>query len=185
LVKNILDQLCNASGLRINHNKSTFHYARLEDADLVSFNELFAYNFMELALGFKYLGYFLKADRTFFEDWRWLLIKFENRITHWCNCWLTLGGRCILVKVVLETQSVFWMALATIPVAVLTKIHKLIFNFLWTVGRKELVIHLCSWVLIAKPKPCSWVRIAKLKPLGGWGLRNLFIFNCALAANSL
>jgi hypothetical protein len=99
------------------------------------------------------LGYFLKADRTFFEDWRWLLIKFESRIKHWCSHWLTLGGRCILVKVVLETQSFFWMALVVVPIAVLTKIRKLIFDFLWMGGHKEHVIHLCSWVRIEKPKP--------------------------------
>jgi len=50
----------------------------LEDANLVIFKELFAYNFMELALGFKYLGYFLKGDKTYFEDWRWLLVKLES-----------------------------------------------------------------------------------------------------------
>jgi hypothetical protein len=82
------------------------------------------------SLGFKYLGYFLKANRTFFEHWRWLLIKFESRIKHWCNRWLTLGGRCILVKAVLETQLVFWMALVAVSVAVLTKIRKLIFDSL-------------------------------------------------------
>jgi hypothetical protein len=53
LVKNIMDQLYSALGLRINHNKSNFHYAGLDDANLVSFNELLAYNFMELASSFK------------------------------------------------------------------------------------------------------------------------------------
>jgi hypothetical protein len=57
---------------------------------------------------------------------------------------------------------------------VLTKIRKLIFDFLWMGGRKEHGIHLCSWEKIAKPKL-----------LGGWGLRNLFIFNRALATKSL
>jgi hypothetical protein len=33
-------------------------------------------------------------------------------------------------------------------------------------GRKEFGIHLCSWVHLAKPKH-----------LGGWGLKNLFLFN--------
>jgi hypothetical protein len=93
LVKNILEQFCSASGLKINHSKSTFHHAGLEDVDLASFKDLFTFNFMELALGFKYLGYFIKAEKTYFEDWRWLLIKFEKWIKHWCNRWLTLGGR--------------------------------------------------------------------------------------------
>jgi hypothetical protein len=131
--------------LKINQVKSTFHFAGLEDGDLLRYKELFAFNFCEMSWGFKYLGYFLKAEKNSVKDWRWLLEKFENRINHWCNRWLTLGGRCILVKVVLETQAVFWMALAAVPSAILIKIHKLIFEFLWTGGRKESGIHLCSW----------------------------------------
>jgi len=48
------------------------------------------------------------------------------------------------------------------------------FSFLWSgdFGKKHL--HLCSWEVIAKPKH-----------LGGWGIRNIFHFNRALAANSL
>jgi hypothetical protein len=69
----------------------------------VRFKDIFPYNFMELSGGFRYLGYFIKDEKTSFEYWRWLIIKFENRIRHWCNCWLTLGGRGTLAKAVLET----------------------------------------------------------------------------------
>jgi hypothetical protein len=62
LVKNILDQFCSASGLKINHRKSTFHHAGLEDVDLASLKDLFSFNFMELALGFKYLDISLKRE---------------------------------------------------------------------------------------------------------------------------
>jgi hypothetical protein len=86
---------------------------------------------VELIKGFRYLGYFIKEEKTTFEDWRWLIIKFENRIKHWCNQWLTLGGWCTLAKTVLETQSVYWMALAAVPTSVLSRIRKLIFEFLW------------------------------------------------------
>jgi hypothetical protein len=87
LVKDILDHFCSASGSKINHSKSTFHHAGLQDADLARFKELFTYKFMELELGFKYLGYFIKVEKTYFEDWRWLLIKFEK----WINIGVTVG----------------------------------------------------------------------------------------------
>jgi hypothetical protein len=87
---------------------------------------------------------------------------------------LTLGGRCILVKVVLESQAVFWMTLAAVPTSVLSKIRQMIYDFLWMGGRKDHGIHLCNWFQIAKPKS-----------LGGWGLKNPFLFNRALATNSL
>jgi hypothetical protein len=41
-----------------------FHHAGFHDADLARFKEMFPYNFMELVLGFKYLGYFIKAEKT-------------------------------------------------------------------------------------------------------------------------
>jgi hypothetical protein len=82
--------------------------------------------------GFRYLGYFLKEEKLKFEDWRWLLSKIENKIGHWCNRWLSLGGRFILIKSVLESQSVYWMALAAVPNSVLNKIHQMIFDFLWS-----------------------------------------------------
>ena len=81
-----------------------------------------------------------------------MLIKFEKRINQRCNRWLTLGGRYILVKSVLETQSIYWMALVAVPVPVLTKIRKLMFDFLWAGGGSKQRIHLCNWETLAKPK---------------------------------
>jgi hypothetical protein len=57
------------------------------------------------------------------EDWRWLLAKIEKRIGHWCNMWLSLGGPFILIKVVLESQPVYWMVLVVILVSILNKIR--------------------------------------------------------------
>jgi hypothetical protein len=66
------------------------------------------------------------------------------------------------------------MALAAIPASVLDKIRKLTYNFLWSGCIEKPHFHLCSWDLLAKPKQ-----------KGGWGIRNIFHFNRALAANSL
>jgi hypothetical protein len=79
-----------------------------------------------------------------------------------------------LIKVVLEGQAVYWMALAAIPATVLTKLRKLIFNFLWSGCSDHSRQHLCNWQALAKPKQ-----------KGGWGIQNLFHFSQALAANSL
>jgi hypothetical protein len=66
------------------------------------------------------------------------------------------------------------MALAAIPTSVLDKLRKLTYSFLWSGSKDHHKIHLCNWESIAKPK---------FK--GGWGIRNIFKFNQALAANSL
>ena len=94
----------------------------MDEVELELFKEIFSYNFMDFLSGFKYLGYFIKVQKTTFEDWRWLLKIFDKRIKHRFNHWLNMGGRCILVKAVLESQANFWMALTAVPTSVLSKI---------------------------------------------------------------
>jgi hypothetical protein len=69
---------------------------------------------------------------------------------------------------------VYWMALAAIPVSILEKIRKLMLNFLWSGNEGKKHYHICSWEVIVKPNP-----------LGGWGIRNIYLFNNALVENSL
>jgi hypothetical protein len=124
-------------------------------------------------LGFEYLGYHLKPEASKVEDWAWLVAKIEKKIGLWCNQWLSIGGKFILVKYVLESQSVYWMSTELIPKVVLNQIRQSMFEFLWSGQRATLRIHLCRWDLLARPKHC-----------GGWGLRNLKMFNTSLLANS-
>lgn len=45
-------------------------------------------------------------------------------IEHWCNRWLNLGGRLILIKSVLEIVHMYWMSLANIPSEILDRIKE-------------------------------------------------------------
>jgi hypothetical protein len=117
---------------------------------------------MSLSVGFKYLGFF-KIDSYKVVDWQWLLKKYEQRICHWCNHFLTLGGRYVLIKVVLESQPVYWLALAHIPGSVLNQIRMMTFSFLWS-EQNSSSYHLCKWETLARPKS-----------FGGWGIRNIFV----------
>jgi hypothetical protein len=84
------------------------------------------------------------------------------------------GGRLTLLKVVLESQPIYWLSLAVIPCSVLNALRKIMINFLWNGNRDTKHYHLCKWDLISLPKRH-----------GGWGLRNIMDFKLALAANSL
>ena len=64
-------------------------------------------------------------------DWVWLLSKIEKRIGAWSHKWLSRVGHLVLVKVVLEAMSVYWMALIWIAKGILEKIRKLCFSFVW------------------------------------------------------
>jgi hypothetical protein len=86
-IDSILKIFCRASGLQINVTKSTLHYSGLTEVDLDTYKNIFLYNFLEILVGLRYLGYFLKPDCYKVVDWRWLLIKFEKKL-----CIGAIGG---------------------------------------------------------------------------------------------
>jgi ribonuclease HI len=173
-IHSLLSIFCAASGLEINLQKSVFLTHNAQEPFLSDLKELFGFATAELKEGFSYLGFYIKSSRYSSRDWLWLIDKFERRILLWCNKLLSLGGRLILIKVVLESLPVYWMALAHIPVTVLRSLRQLIFSFLWSGSNKSSGYHLCNWEVLSKPKL-----------MGGWGLRNLPFFYRALSANTL
>jgi hypothetical protein len=146
-IESILSIFFHVSGLCINPLKSTFHYSSLSEVDLLSLNAIFPYKFVDISEGFRYLGFFLKPTDYRFVDWLWILHKYEKRIGLWCYRWLSLGGRYILVKSVLESLPVYWLTVAIIPTTVLSRIRQLMFNFLWSRRGTKDQIHLCKWSL--------------------------------------
>jgi hypothetical protein len=122
-IDKIIKLFCKASGLQVNDSKTTVHFEGLSDADLITFKSFLPYTFTDLSFSFKYLGYFLKTGVYRAGDWNWLVTKMEKKIGLWCNRWLSLGARYILLKSVLESQPVYWMSLETIPRSVLNKIQ--------------------------------------------------------------
>jgi hypothetical protein len=132
-------------------------------------------SYFHSSLSWTPLSWLLHQSRSLQNsDWDWLISKVEKKIGHWCNRWLSIGGRYTLIKAALEGQPVYWMALAAIPIPVLNKLRKIIYNFLWSGNKDQRKLHLCNWETLATPKT-----------LGGWGFKNIFHFNKALAANSL
>ena len=87
----------------------------------------------------------------------------------WCFKWLLMGGRLVLVKSILESMHVYWMALAGIPITILNNIKKVMINFLWSGMGEKIRFPLAHWE-----------QIFLLKSFGGWGLNNIMWFNQAL-----
>jgi len=115
----VLKCFCLTYGLVINGTKSTFHQYGMTEHDLLPFKAIFPYSFLELDLGFKYLGFLLKTRAHHIEDWGWLLKKMEKRINNWCYRWLSLGGCFTLLKAMLVSQPIYWMSLTVVPCSVL------------------------------------------------------------------
>jgi hypothetical protein len=173
IIHSILTSFCFVSGLEINATKSSFLTSNVQESIKLDLSELFGIGFLELEKGFTYLGYHLKSTRYTIKDWAWLIDKFNKKILNWKHRFLSMGGRYILIKAVLESLPVYWMALAHIPASVLKSLRQLIFSFLWSGCKKNRSFHLSKWEELSKPKS-----------MGGWGLKNLPLFHKALSANT-
>jgi hypothetical protein len=115
--------------------------------------------------GLKYLGFHLKTNCYKKEDLMWMLAKLEKRLSNSSFRWLSRAGHLILVKSVLEEILVYWMSLAWIPKGILENIINLCFKFLLAGSQEKVVLPWVKWYLLAIPKS-----------LGGWGLKNIFMF---------
>ena len=107
------------------------------------------------------------------KDWLWMVSKFEKRISHWTNRFLSMGGHLVLIRSVLSSIPVYWMALVPIPSSILDKVIKLIFSFLWGSSSKIKKFHLADWHVLARPTS-----------LGGWGIKHLPSFSLSLRMKS-
>ena len=58
-------------------------------------------------VGFKYPVYFLNPLGYVIKDWHWILKRFENKISHWTFRLLSMGGRLMLIRVVLTGFPVY------------------------------------------------------------------------------
>jgi hypothetical protein len=130
VILSLIDKFCLVSGLQLNPFKSTVHFFGLSESELDPFKLLLSYKFIDLTIGFKYLGYYLKSGLHKTEDWLWLITKVEKKINHWSYRWLSLGGRYTSCKVVLKIQPVYRFLLASVPQSILNRLRKLLFNFL-------------------------------------------------------
>ena len=129
--KTILDIFCEASGMSINANKSCFLQNNLSMDTIHRITDILPFRVDDIRKGFGYLGYFLNPSGYLIKDWLLLVTQFEKKISHWTNRFMSLGGRLVLIRSVLSSMPVYWMALVMIPTSILDKLRKMIFSFLW------------------------------------------------------
>ena len=125
-----------ASRMVISKDKLTINWANLEDPEMLILEENFNFQIRALDEQVKYLDFFLKPNDYRKADWYWLLAKIEKWLNSWSHRWLSRARRLVLVKLILEAMSVYWMALIWIPKGILEKIRHICFNFLWS-GTQE------------------------------------------------
>ena len=100
----------------IRAKKYTFIEIGLDDATKDLIYNLFPYKISPLNDGCKYLGYFISPNNYFKVEWSWLLKKVDKKLDNWTYTWLSLGGRLILTKSMLENIPVYYLSLEKTPI---------------------------------------------------------------------
>jgi len=157
----------------INCQKSRFLAHNIDPSLEQRIQLAFNIQFINIEEGMKYLGFYLKPNCYRVADWNWMIQKIEKIISNWTLRCLSLGGRMVLEKSVLQSIPMYWLNLAKILASILHKIHQLMATFIWRGANKATCFHLTKWKNIASPKEN-----------GGWGIKNIFWFANSLVAKS-
>ncbi|KAK2642496.1 hypothetical protein Ddye_024259 [Dipteronia dyeriana] len=119
----------------------------------------------------KYLGLPSFASRNRWELFNSIKDGLWGKIKGWHEKLLSVGGKEVLIKSVLQSIPTYTMSLFHIPKGLVSKIHGLCSRFWWGSSEKIRKLH---WA--------SWRRLCANKNTGGMGFRDLSVFNKALLA---
>ena len=169
-VTDVLNTYCQASGQRINMDKSSIHFAKgvsggireeiMETLDV--HNE---------ALSEKYLGMPTDVGTATNGAFKYLKDRVWKKVQGWMEQTLSAGGKEVLIKAVAQAVPTFSMSCFRMPRGLCQHIDSLLRGFWW--GSKE-----------GKRKTCwvGWEEMTKPKYMGGLGFRDIELFNLALLA---
>ncbi|XP_049391971.1 uncharacterized protein LOC125856458 [Solanum stenotomum] len=116
-----------------------------------------------------YLGMPLNANHKAVNIWDGIIEKSQKRLALWKSQYLSLGGRVVLINVVLDSLPTYVMCLFPIPSEVVKILDKLRRDFLWQGSKIEKSFNLVKWSAVQQSKS-----------FGGLGVRNLKLYDKSL-----
>eukprot|EP00253_Pinus_taeda_P004936 PITA_04936 len=167
--KNILDLFSKASGMEINHAKSTIFFFNTHLAIQKHLSNILG--FRRGSLPSKYLGAPLTTKPWQKIHWEKILAKMEKRCKHWTHRALNFAGRLVLTKAILQAIPQYLLSTMPAPNGVLQKIRTIKRSFLWSGNAEQK-----KWALVA------WNKICKSKAAGGLNLVDPYTINMTCGA---
>lgn len=122
----------------------------------------------------KYLGFPIPEGRINRGKFQSLQEKIWKRMIKWGKSLLSIGGKEVLIKAVLQAIPVYVMGLFKLPDSAAEDLTKLTKNFWWGADNGRRRTHWKAWNSLTKPKN-----------QGGLGFRDFKLFNQALLADML
>jgi hypothetical protein len=173
-LKNLLHSFSNATGLKVNYNKSCILPINVSDQRM----EFLAAQFGCVigTLPFTYLGLPLGTTKPTIEDFTPLMSQIERRLNASAR-FLNYGGRLELVNSVLASLTTYQMCSIKLQKTVIKYCERAMRHCLWAKKDDEGQVtcnSLASWSMVCRPKK-----------QGGLGIKNLELQNEALLLKQL
>ncbi|KAF5775443.1 putative RNA-directed DNA polymerase [Helianthus annuus] len=155
------------SGLKINLDKSSLFGMGVNSEDIGGLASSIGCN--SGSFPFSYLGIKVGANMNRVDNWRPVYNIFDARLSRWKASLLSIGGRVVLIKSVLESLPNYYFSLFKAPCKVISDLEAKIRRFLWGGDDSNKKMHWVAWKTVTCPKN-----------KGGLGLNNLRNINVSL-----
>ncbi|CAH9100586.1 unnamed protein product [Cuscuta epithymum] len=167
ILVNTLKEFGDASGLRVNHNKSNVFIGGVNSLDLQGILDLV--DFDQGVFPVRYLGIPFAPLKISVTQYAPLLDMINDFLNAWNTKTISYAGKLELIRSVIQGVQSFWLQVFPIPQTILNRIVSICRIFLW--GGKFAKV--------------AWDDICLPKDEGGLGIHNAKIWNHALLSRTL
>ncbi|KAI3727188.1 hypothetical protein L1987_66999 [Smallanthus sonchifolius] len=150
-----------ASGLVINLSKCSLLGINVSENSVAEMAEIARCQVGQLP--FSYLGLKVGANMNHSKNWRPIIEAFKARLSIWKAKNLSIGGRVVLLRFVLDSLPVYYFSLFKAPDKVINKLEKIRRNFLWGGDGINRRIHWVKWDTVCSPKSAGGLSLGSLK----------------------
>ena len=171
-LKALLNTFADATGLKVNYNKSSMIPINVPEEKMEILINTF--HCKKESFPIKYLGVPLGLHKPTVEQCFPLVTRLQKKIVG-LSTFMTLAGRLLLVKSVLNSLLIYLMGCLDVPVTIKTQAIKYLRHCLWR--GPDLEDH--------RPAMVAWSTVCRPKIQGGLGVIDIFVQNKALLLKNL
>jgi hypothetical protein len=148
-LKLILSAFEQLSGFKINFHKSElFCYGEAQD-DVSAYTNLFGCGQGQFPM--RYLGISIHYRRLTLAEWKLVEERLQKRLSSWKGKLLSLGGRLILINLILSNMVLHMILFFLLPKGVLYKLDYYWSRFFWQGDNEKKKYRLAKWSVVCSP----------------------------------